>query len=288
MRLAEKGSPLSLSAIVEDSRFRLQGYLDLRAENRDGRTTLSRKAFKSPIHISKPYWDENSLLLNVMSPTAGLLRGDEVKIQAEVDSHASLILSSPTALRIHKMESGSASWSQRFSIKPNGFLEYNPEWLILQEASSLHQQTEITLEEEAELLFIEAIAAGRVAYKERFAFSQLTNRLKITHNGTLSSLERYKIEPSSNRPQPWITAGKPFFVSIILSSPKLSDESSIWNEIYQLNDSQQWIGSTRLAKGPLWNVRILSDDPVKTRATIDRIRQRFYKEIQRPLSKLRR
>ena len=288
MLLAEKRGSLSLTDELDSPQRRLRGYLDLRADRVGQRTILTRKAFKAPIHISKPYWDDHSLLVNVMSPTAGLLEGDEVDVNISVGEKASLIISSPTALRIHKMGNGNAAWNQHFSVADDAFLEYNPEWLMLQEDSSLKQTTDITLSKGAELFFIESYAAGRIAHGERFKFKQFTNRFELRYDDQLSSLERYTIAPNSVRPQPWPLSEMPFFASAIISSPKLNDDSTIWEEIYDMNDTRLLIGSSRLSKGPCWNVRILSDDPVKTRATLELIRTGYYRDIERIPSKLRR
>lgn len=288
MLLAGKRSPLSLTNTFDSRIRRLQGYLDLQADHVDQRTVLTRKAFKAPIHISKPYWDDHSLLVNVMSPTAGLLRGDEVDVKVSVGQNASLLLSSPTALRIHKMEDGIAIWNQKFSVADGALLEYNPEWLMLQEGSSLSQSTTLTLSRGAELFFIESYAAGRVAHGESFSFKRFTNRFELYYDSQLSSFESYTVSPSSARPQPWLLSENPFFASIIIVSPKLSDESKIWDEIYSMNDTRLLIGSSRLATGPCWNVRVLSDDPVKTRAILELIRMGFYRETEKTPSKIRR
>ena len=288
MRLAEKRNSLSLTDGFDRPKRRLHGYLDLLADRIDQRTALTRKAFKAPIHISKPYWDGHSLLVNVMSPTAGLLEGDEVDVNISVGQKASLIISSPTALRIHKMNKGNATWNQHFSVANGAHLEYNPEWLMLQEDSSLEQITNITLSKGAELFFIESYAAGRVAHGESFKFKQFTNRFELRYDDQLSSLERYTINPNSVRPQPWPTSELPFFASVIISSSKLNDDSTIWDEIYAMNDTRLLIGSSRLSKGPCWNIRILSNDPVKTRATLELIRTRYYRNVGRIPSKLRR
>jgi len=278
-----------LSEEAHSSKRRLYGYLRLNADKVGDRTSLTRKEFKAPIHISKPYWDDHSLLVNLMSPTAGLLEGDEVEVDVTVGNNASLVLSSPTALRIHKMDNGgNAIWNQRFSVGEGALMEYNPEWLMLQEDSSLAQSTEITLSEGADLFFIESYASGRIAHGESFKFRRFTNRFELRSGSQLSSRERFSILPASDRPQPWPVSEMPFFASIVVSSLNLDDDSPLWNEAYGMNESKLLIGSSRLAKGPCWNIRILSDDPVKTRTAIDSLRTIFYREIGRSPTKLRR
>lgn len=269
---------------------RLHGYLKLEAESdEDGRTRFIRKGFKSPIHISKPYWNGHSLLLNVMSPTAGLLQGDHIDIDIHTHSGASLTLSNPAALRIHKMETGSASLNQSYQVGAQSFIELNPEWLIPQAQSSFDQQTTIDVEVGGELLFIEAIAPGRVAYKETFEFKQFQNRLRLSYDKKLSALEHYDLRPENASSQPWQSSLKgAFYVSLFLVSEKLTAKSEIWKSIHELQSAELSIGSSQLAHGPCWNVKLLTANPIIARKAIEEIRRLYYQAIQRPISNLRR
>jgi len=57
----------------------------------------------------------------MMSPTAGMLEGDRVHGEVAVEKDAKLILSNPTALRIHKMDRHEASWDQQIRIANGRF-----------------------------------------------------------------------------------------------------------------------------------------------------------------------
>ena len=56
-------------------------------------------AFFSPVHLSKPYFDEDTrcLLINLSCPTAGLLAGDRVLCDIEVSDQASMVVTTPGA-----------------------------------------------------------------------------------------------------------------------------------------------------------------------------------------------
>ena len=269
---------------------RLKGYLRLSCQTDTlGNSRLSRKAFRSPIHISKPYRYDRSLLLNVMSPTAGLLAGDSIDIDVEVCSQSSLILSSPAALRIHKMDAGSAALSQQFHVASVGLLEVNPEWLILQGESDFSQKTQIEVEKDGSLFFIESIAPGRVAHKETFEFHRFRNRFKLMWDNVLVGLERYVIEPQKGTHGTWQKAFKtPFYVSIFIIANELAGKADLERFIRNLNTSSLLAGASRLTTGPSWNVKLLTEDPVEARAAIDAIRTFFYEKLGRKAPPLRR
>lgn len=244
-----------------------------------------------PIHISKPYWDGSSLLLNVMSPTAGMLEGDSVEVDVSVRPGSSLTLSNPTSLRVHKMsEQGEACWHQKFRVSPHGFLECNPEWLMLQAESAFEQTTEIVVEEEGELFFLESLAPGRIAHGEHFAFRSFKNRLRLRFAGELAACEKHHISPQRGSEIAWAKSRfkAPFYASLFLVSKKLNHAQQFFDLVYEMHGDALAIGASPLVKGPCWNVKALSDDPALLRATIAKVRNAFYASIGRPPTDLRR
>ncbi len=257
-----------------------------------GKCILSHKDFKTPIHISKPYWDGQSLLLNLMCPTAGMLSGDSVDLEVKVEQNASLTLSNPSSLRIHKMDPQSdANWTQSFHVAENAFLELNPEWLILQGESAFTQRTSIEIQPGGELFFIEAIAPGRIAHQEAFSFRQFRNRLSLRYAGKLALLEKHCIEPAAGSASCWnneLGKAYPFYISILLASEKLSDTKEFWRDIHELQVEGLKIGASQLAQASCWCVKILALDPIAARKATNAVRERFYQTIERKPTMLRR
>jgi len=278
-----------------NGRPHLRGHLRLTCEASPalaGRSVLRRREFRPPIHISKPYWDGQCLLLNIMCPTAGLLGNDQVEIEVEVRSGAALLLSNPSSLRIHKMRADEdANWRQRYTVESGALLENNPEWLILQAESSFIQRTEIQLAADSELFFVEALAPGRIAHGEAHRFRRFRNRLALRQDGELALLEKHDLDPLGPRAQNWrdcLATAHPYYLSILLASPKLGEDSPIWKFLCEMGSDQLRIGSSRLAAGSCWSVKILSAEPVAARCALERLRCAFYEEIGRTPSSLRR
>lgn len=224
-----------------------------------------------------------------MSPTAGLLEGDRVDIDVAVERNAALILSNPTALRIHKMVTGKAVWNQRIKVAENALLENNPEWLIPQAKSRFEQRSRIDLDPRARLFFIEAIAPGRVAFGEDFAFHSFRNRFELYRDANLSALEQYDLRPERDNHKGWNAAFKrPFYISIHIAAPELEETSSFFQEIHESMTDDLRIGSSKLACGQAWNVKLLTEDPVAAKAALEKIRDSFYQAIGRSAPPLRR
>lgn len=257
-----------------------------------GKSILGQKDFKTPIHISKPYWNGQSLLLNLMCPTAGMLAGDSVDLKITVKQNASLTLSNPSSLRIHKMDPDSeATWTQSFHVAPGAFLENNPEWLILQGESAFTQRTHIEVAQGGELFFIEAIAPGRIAHQEAFAFRRFSNRLSLCYDGELALLEKHRIQPSNNSHLSWnnpLGFGMPFYISVLLVSERLSEDADLCRALAELQEEGTRIGASRLARGPCWNLKILAETPIAARRMLQSSREIFFSKVERPPTELRR
>lgn len=294
MLLDQTGSPLPIEPEqhLRDPHIRrsLEGYLHLTAAlDERGKTILTRKGFRSPIHVSKPYPKGSALLVNMMSPTAGMLEGDRVQIDVELEKGAQLILSNPTALRIHKMDRHEAQWDQQFRIADGAFLESHPEWTIPQAKSRFRQTTCIQLSPGARLLFIEAIAPGRVAFGEQFMFEHFRSRFELRYGESLAALEKWNMRPSSETTSGWQNyLDTSFYISIYLSAPEMESNDSIFEYIHGLKTDTLVCGSSQLGECPCWNAKLMSPNPVELRDALSKIRERFYAAIGLPVFDLRK
>src|SRR4051794_5567115 len=98
-----------------------------------GRSYLREQSFCAPIHIGKPFTEEEVLVVNLVNPTAGLFEGDLIRCHVEVEAGAKLLLTNPSANRAHRMGEGEARLEQEFEVA--GFLEVLPELFIPQQGA---------------------------------------------------------------------------------------------------------------------------------------------------------
>src|SRR5688572_13830614 len=186
--------PLSASPAARG----LTGHLQLTcAADSSGRSYLRSQSFRAPIHISKPHSDGNRLIVNVVNPTAGLLDGDRISIRVSVEPGAQLVLTAPSASRVHRMRDGCAVVEQGFEVAEGGSLECWPELFIPQAGARYRQVTTIDVARGGELLFFESLAPGRVASGERFAYLGLEWFADLRLEGRLIARERYRLGPDT-------------------------------------------------------------------------------------------
>ena len=272
--------------------FGLDGGVTLGCRrNSDGVPYLSSQRFSPPVHLSKPYFDPdtNSLLVNLSCPTAGLLAGDRMLCDIEVTDQASMVVTTPGATRSHFMRSGIARVEQKLRVRDGSFLEFNPGALILQKATNLEQVTEVEVDEDAEILFVEKILPGRIAHGESFVFQKFSNRLNINQGKQLALLESFLLDPENESVLPWKNSfSTPYYGSFYLISQKLKEHLPCQEKIHRLISPNLLTGTTSLHRKAGWMVKILAGDPYEFKRAMKEIRKLLHSDIERTPTDFRR
>lgn len=268
-------------------RLNLEGHLELVCDlDARGQTRLARQSFRAPVHLSKPFWEKDALVLNVVSPTAGLLEGDRVRVDVTVKYGARLVLSTPAATRIHTMRGGAAEVTQSFKVESGASLEVSPEMLIPQRAARYLQRTLISLEEGAELMFFERLAPGRTAAGETFAYDELRWETDLQIAGCLTARERLRLSPGNDS----LAALRRQFPAAYYGSALIVAETaaSCVEDIHALHGPECWVGISALAAPGAFALKVVAADSLGLRRTMDAARRLVYAALGRPAVDLRR
>ncbi len=267
----------------------LAGHLDIVcAADTEGRSYLRSQSFRAPIHLSKAHFETGVLRLNVVNPTAGLLDGDRIECRVRVEKSAALLLTTPSASRAHRMRGGFAEMMQDFHVAAEGRLECWPEIFIPQAGTSYRQSSSLEIESGGELIYLEALAPGRVASGESFAFSMLEWRTDLRVGDRLVACERYRLSPES---ESIISLRRIFetayYGSIFVVSPGLNSDSPCWRNIHALHSKAAWVGCGRLAHDA-WVIKFLAEGSVPFRRLAGEVRGEIYSALGREMPSLRR
>ena len=228
-----------------------QGHLavECRVDAR-GRTFLAKQSFRAPVHLSKPYWDGNHLIINMVNPTAGLFAGDSVEMFVRVCPGASVVLTSPSAARVFRARdsSGEAHVAQSFVVESGGRLDVFPEILIAHAGARYRQTVRIDVRPGGELFLTEMIAPGRTASGESFLYDRLEFSLDLVAENQLVARERYRLTPDSPSIQA-IARRFPnaYYASAFLVSSCPADDS-LQRAINALNTPHVLAGASRPAR----------------------------------------
>lgn len=256
----------------------LNGHLSLHAQpNSDGKTVLARQAFRAPFHLSKPYWDGRTLIVQVVNPTAGILAGDSLSSEVIVGPQAALLLTTPSATRVFKMDTGSAESQQRFTIERDGWLDVLPEPIIPHSGSCFRQTTKIVAADQAEFFYADLLLPGRIARGETWAWTRLWLDLQIEIAGELVLRERFDQSGAELRRLAQLAGNgaSAGFCNLVLSSPKLENEAAWRPQISALHGQEaSWLGVSRLrGMAPSYSVKLIAPDGDVVRRLLRQIRQ---------------
>lgn len=271
------------------SRVSVDGGLWLQATtNEAGETQLKHQRHAAPIHVSKPYRDGQSLLLQTVSPTAGLLAGDRITLDIALDESASLTLYAPAVTRVHAMSSDApaAHCKQRFVLKGNAFMEFINEGTVLQRDSSFEQTTEISLSDNADMIFSDIVWPGRIASGEAFEFRAFQSRFQAYRDEKLIAMERSYTTPDNRTGRSWQRAlGDSVMATTYVLTRK--DLSEVVSEINDLQtESSCWIGATALDQEGLM-IRVLSNSSILLKKARQAIRDILSIHLNKPLLTIR-
>jgi urease accessory protein len=108
--------------------------------------------------------------VTICSPSGGVLRGDHLSIEVQVDAGARLRLETQSATRLYAMPDGSAQARSLYKVGAGAFLEHIPDPLIPYAGASFRQSSIWEVHESATLIVGEVIAAGREARGEKASY----------------------------------------------------------------------------------------------------------------------
>lgn len=177
------------------------GSLRLHYIRLGNKTVLSDHHSRSPWHFFPPVSLDGTpcVCTWLVNPSGGLVGGDRLSIRATLEEDAHVLFSTPSANRIYRSLSDPSVQHVELAVGPRAIAEWIPEATIPFAGSRFHQTIHVSLEPGATVLLWDAIASGRVARRERWAFESLYNEICIATASGGSMVERYRLVPGSLR-----------------------------------------------------------------------------------------
>ena len=174
-----------------------RGALSYEFERAGPRTILTRSSCTSPWHHFPPsYLDDSGCAYTwLVNPSGGLVGGDHVSVEAQLHAGTHVLMTSPSANRIYRSLSEPVLQEIRLSVGPEARLEWLPEVTIPFAGSRVRQSIHVDLAHGATVVLWDAIASGRVARQERWAFTSIENEICIRTTLGCSVVERYRLVP---------------------------------------------------------------------------------------------
>ncbi len=202
------------------------GALTYVFERQGARTVLARSSCSSPWHYFPPSTldDSGCAYTWLVNQSGGLVGGDHVTVEAQLQAGTHVLLTSPSANRVYRSEREPAVQTVRLTAGAGARLEWLPDVTIPFAGSRFRQSIHVDLAPGATAVLWDAMASGRVARDERWAFASYENEIVIRTASGQSAVERFAVTPDSigESVKGWDYVGSLFVVGDSIAPERLS------------------------------------------------------------------
>jgi urease accessory protein len=178
------------------------GILQLKFERdpESRRTVIREKYCRVPLFIQRAMYLEEKLpamaYVYIISPSGGILQGDRYRIDITLSNNAFAHVTTQGATRIYKMEKNYGTQMANIEVGEGCYLEYIPDQIIPFRSSRFYQAVELSVHDNATMIYSEMIVPGRVASGEKFEYD-ICYIKTIARNqiGKPRFMDKVKLEP---------------------------------------------------------------------------------------------
>jgi urease accessory protein len=204
------------------------GFLDLRFEQRFGRTSLAQCRFKLPLQALTPLeLEDGTAYLMLLNPTGGLVGGDFLSTRIIQGVATRVCLTTPSATRVYRTRDQLAVQETVIQVGEGSLLEYLPDHVIPYRDSKFRQSLRVEIGRGSRGIFWDALAAGRVACGEQWNFDEVDSQTEIFLCGRAVFLNRTRIRPSDLNPKRLGFAGDFHYLATLVI---VADAFDAWSE----------------------------------------------------------
>jgi urease accessory protein len=152
------------------------GAIKLRLEQdpENGKTVVKEQYSKVPLFTQRALYLEESLpsmaYMYIISPSGGMLQGDRYRIDITLKNNAYAHITTQGATRIYRMEKNYATQIVNFIVDDSCYFEFIPDQIIPYRDSRFYQKVNLSVHDNATMVYAEMIVPGRVASGESFEY----------------------------------------------------------------------------------------------------------------------
>ncbi|EHT2445827.1 MULTISPECIES: urease accessory protein UreD [Proteus] len=167
----------------------------LRYELKRGKTCLTEKRHLGPLMVQRPFYPEQGVAHTyLLHPPGGVVGGDTLSININVQPYAHALLTTPGATKFYRSAGGTASQTQTLTVAQEGFLEWLPQENIFFPDAQVCLTTHIHLASSAKFIGWEMQCFGRPVLNEWFETGKVKGRLNFYVDERLILTESMRVE----------------------------------------------------------------------------------------------
>ena len=162
---------------------------------RDDKTVLARREHIGPLTVQRPFYPEGGVChLYLLHPPGGVVAGDHLTLEADVESGGQTLITTPAAGKFYRSGGGTAQQNVNLRVADNACLEWLPQETIIYEGAQLNSTMNIDLAEHGHFVGWEILALGRPAAGEGFTYGEVALNWLIRRGGLLFYMERLHLD----------------------------------------------------------------------------------------------
>jgi urease accessory protein len=182
------------------------GLLQLRFMAQGDRTRLALGYATGPQRVGRVLHLDGELpgmaFAVIQSVSGGILQGDRLGIEITVAPGAQAHVTTQSATKLYRMDRNYATQRLRVRVEADAYLELLPDYLIPYRHARFYQEVQLQVADDATVLFSDAVAPGRAASGELFAYDLLFSRVEA-HDlaGCIRFTDTLLLEPGRRDPR---------------------------------------------------------------------------------------
>lgn len=171
--------------------------LELAFRKSDDLTRLYRNFNTGALRVVKPFYIQDTLILQVISLGAGISSDDIFQIKIEADEGCKVILINQSATKILKSTNGNYGENKiSVNLGTNSVLEFYSGLIIPFPNSMFRQTVDVNIASGARFGYLEFLSVGRIERGEEFLFGKFSNTLHIKKQNKHVFWENYSMDKS--------------------------------------------------------------------------------------------
>nr|WP_241907197.1 urease accessory protein UreD [Vibrio sp. 10N.286.48.B7] len=165
------------------------GFID-----RGDKTVLKHRSQKGPLSIQRPLYPEKNIChVYLLHPPGGVVGGDSLTIDVQVESGAHTLITTPGATKFYRSDNKLAKQTQTLVVEDGATLEWLPQENIFFPDSHAKVNTHIYLTDKSRFMGWEMHCFGRPALNEGFDIGAITGKTAVFINQQRVLTEQIKL-----------------------------------------------------------------------------------------------
>lgn len=209
------------------------------------RTGLRRREQRGPLAVQRPFYPEGATChLYLLHPPGGVVGGDRLHLDADVQPGARALVTTPGATKFYRSSGVPARLTQRLVIADDGQLEWLPQEHIFFAGADVDLRTEVRLAGQGRFIGWEVNCLGRPANDETFDTGRIDNRLTLYRDGEPWFCDRLLIDATHRLHGPARLRGQPVTASLLAAPVDERLLALVRDRVRPPADA--WWGATRM------------------------------------------